>query len=95
MYVREESGGAATIERPVTPETEFEGTKPPGGGNKYLGGDDGGDGGGDGNGGSKENGGDNGPNLKPMGASEKFSLQGIFSNYAMGKILSKADYEIH
>jgi len=79
MYADPTSGGAATLERPITPETEFEGTKPPGGGNS-IGGGDGGDGG---DGGVNDDSDDKGPNLKSMGVEEKFGLQGIFANYAM------------
>lgn len=69
MYIAAGSGGAATIERPNIPETEYGGSGPPGGNGRSNGGS-----GGDNGDNNNEDFGDEGPNLKPMAVEEKFML---------------------
>lgn len=84
------AGGPTIAERPKTkyePETQFGGGKPPGGSNGNTGG--GGDGSNDGSSSGED------PNLKPMGVEEKFTLTGIFANYALTKTLKVEELEAY
>lgn len=91
MYAAAGSGGAATLERPVIPETEYSGGGPPGG----SGGKTGGSGGGDGDDFDGKSSGDGGPNIRPMAVEEKFTLSGMFANFALNKILTGEELESH